>query len=342
MKIRLFNGLKGKSAKETFSFGLDIGSREIKIAKLKFFHDNIELCGFDVAPVPSDLGGILKKLKQSMDVESVNIGLCGPSTVIRYVDFPLMNKDELKQALKFEAQKYIPFSMSEVDIDAYVLKENLPENKMVILIAAVKKELINQRLKILGESGLKANIIDIDSLALVNAFNCNYSQEADTKDKVIALLNIGSALSSLNILENGLPRLSRDIHIAGNNFTQKLADVFGLDFKSAEELKLGPDKERLNKVLASVGAVLANLASEARLSFDFYESQSTSSVTKIFLSGGGSKFHGLKDELFNLLGIDVEYWDPLKLINISDTVNSEKAKAASSQLAVAVGLALRG
>jgi type IV pilus assembly protein PilM len=339
--MKLLEGLKEKFAKERFSFGLDIGSRAIKIAKLKFFKDTIELCDFDLFPFQLDLGGVLKKFKHSKDIPYVNIGVCGPSTVIRNVDFPLMNKNELKKALKFEAQKHIPFSINEVNIDGHILRENLQDNKMLILIAAVKKELINQRIKLLEGAGLRINIIDFDSLALVNAFSYNYAQEEEVKNKVIALLNIGSALSSLNILENGFPRLSRDIHIAGNNFTQKIAETFGLDVKTAEELKLSPDNERLNKVLASAETVLANLASEIRVSFDYYESQSTSSVVKIFLSGGGSQFTGLRDMLSNLLGIEVEYWDPLRQINLSNDINSEKAKSLCGQLAVAIGLALR-
>lgn len=340
--MKFLRGVKGNFPKERFAFGLDIGSREIKIVKLKLSKDSTELCGFDITSVQLDMGEALKKFRQSLDTLSVNIGVCGPSTVIRYVDFPLMNKGELKQALKFEAQKHIPFSMNEVHIDGHVLKEDMANNKMLILIAAVKKELVSQRVKLIGDAGLKVNLVDIDSLALFNAFNHNYGQQEDVKEKAVALLNIGSALSSLNILENGMPRLSRDIHIAGNNFTQRLADAFGMDFKSAEELKVNPDEERSSEVTAGMETVLANLAGEVRVSFDYYESQSTSSVAKIFLSGGASRFAGFKDMFSDLIGIEVEYWDPLKMIPLSGPVDAGKVKSLSGQLAVAVGLALRG
>ncbi|KPK96929.1 MAG: hypothetical protein AMJ95_11680 [Omnitrophica WOR_2 bacterium SM23_72] len=226
-------------------------------------------------------------------------------------------------------------------LDGYILKEFVKDNKMLVLIAAVKKDLIQQRLKLLEEAGLKANIIDIDSVALVNAFNHNYAQDEFVKDKTIGLLNIGATLSSLNILENNVPRLSRDIQIAGNNFTQKVVEAFGIDFKTAEELKLKPDDEKKNRVASSIEAVLAHLAGEVRVSFDYYESQSAASVSRIFLSGGGSQFIGLKDKLSDLLGIEVQYWDPLKHITISPDMDSQKASSLSTQMAVAVGLALR-
>jgi type IV pilus assembly protein PilM len=252
-----------------------------------------------------------------------------------------MKGEELKRALKFEAQKHIPFSIDEVNLDSYILKEDLSDNKMFVLLAAVKKELIEQRLKLIEQAGLKTNIIDMDSIALINAFNFNYPKEDKAGHNVMALLNIGAAMSNLNILEDGIPRLSRDISNAGNNFTQKIMDVFGLDFNLAENLKLNPDKERLDKASSAIEAALTVLATEIRISCDYYESQNVSSVSKIFVSGGSVLFTGLKEMLAELLGIEVEFWDPLKRINIQDTIDSGKVKALSSQLAVAVGLALR-
>ncbi len=329
-----------KFSKERFSAGLDIGTSAIKLVELKFIKDTVELARFNLEPIQADLSSQLKRIAPS---QRINISVSGTSTIIRYADFPRMNEDELKQSLEFEAQKYIPFPINEVNLDSHILKGNPLDNRMLVLVAAVKKELINQRLELIKAAGLKTNIVDLDSLALVNAFKFNYSQENDDniKNKTIALLNIGASMSNLNILENSLPVLSRDIYIAGNNFTQKTADILELDFKSAEELKLNIDREKLDKVVIAAESVLSDLAKELRVSFDYYESQNASSVIKIFLSGGGSKFSGLKDMLANLLGIEVEYWDPLRQISITDSVDSKEAKALSSQLAVAVGLALR-
>lgn len=331
--------LKLKSSGERISVGLDIGTSSIKLVELKFLKDTVELTRFVLEPIQADLSSQLKRIAPS---QAINISVSGASTVVRYIDFPRMNEDELKQALRFEVQKYIPFPINEVILDSYILKEDLSDNKMLVLVAAVKKEFINQRLKLIQEASLKTNIVDLDSLALINAFNFNYSKEdANIKDKTIALLNIGASMSNLNILENGHPVLSRDIYIAGNELTGKIQETVGIDLKSIEELKPDIDKEKLNKVVTAAESVFSDLSKELRTSFDFYESQSASSVSKIFLSGGGSKFIGLKDMLANLLSIEVEYWEPLRQISIADTIDSQEVKALSAQLAVAVGLALR-
>lgn len=328
-------------AKEKFSFGIDIGSHSIKLVKLMIAKDEVELCNFTLEEPGLNLIESLKKLKQTYAIDSANISVCGTSTLLRYVNFPRMSEAEMRQALRFEAQKHIPFSVSEVNLDGYILKNDIADNKMLILIAAVKKELVSQRLKLIEEAGIRANVIDIDSIALINAFNFNYNLDDNLKNKAIALINVGASITNLNIIEAGFPRLSRDIQISGNNFTQKLADGFAMDLKAAEALKLNPDKERVNNVTAAIEAVLTNLAGEIRTSFDYYESQSATSVLKIFLSGGSSSFNGLKDILANLLGIEVEYWDPFKKINLTAEIDAQKLKAISSHLAVAAGLALR-
>lgn len=351
-KLKVFTNTKGKGPKGKISLGLDIGSSAIKVVKLKFDNGLPELSGTNLLPVASTLDAILKQLAQSEDIKSANISVSGQSTITRYANFPKMNLAELKQALKFEVQKLIPFAINEINLDSYILKPDLPDNKMLLLLAAVKKDFIGPRLKLLEDCGIKANIVDIDSLALVNAFNFNISKDnVELKDKTVALLNIGAAISSLNLVEGSLPCLSRDIKTAGGNFTKKIADVLGVDLQAAEDIKINPKKEQLTKIAAALESVINNLAAEIRTSFDYYESQGSSTVTKIYLSGGGSLLSGLKEALSSILDITVEYWDSFKnigAINAGDTADSAagaamlcKKEELSAKFAVAVGLALR-
>ncbi|MDD5108268.1 MAG: type IV pilus assembly protein PilM [Candidatus Omnitrophica bacterium] len=338
--MNIFSKIKLPRTKDKFSIGLDIGTQSIKCVRLKI-NNIIELVNFDLEEGQLDPTDVLKKIRHVQDADLVNLSFCGTSTVIRYVNFMRMSKTELRQALKFEAQKYIPFSLNEVYLDAEILKNDLPENKMLVLIAAIKKELMQQRFRILENAGLRPNIIDIDSLALVNSFNFNYPRVDVPEDKSICLLNIGASVSNVNILDNGIPRLSRDIHCGGANFTKKLMDIFEIDFKQAEEQKINPAEDKADKVKAGIESVLTSLATEIRTSFDYYESQNTSSVVKIFLSGGGSKINGLIQMLSACLGIPVEPWDPFKQIKISDKIDMQKLNDFSAQFNIAVGLALR-
>ncbi len=340
MKFLLKN-FKEKFSKEKISIGFNIGVSSIKMVKLRFAKEAVELGAFSVEENQIDLEAVLKRIIQAHSIKRVNISVSGQQAITRYIEFTRMSLDELKQSLKFEAQKHIPFPIAEVNLDASILRSDLPDNKMKVLLAAVKKESLNQRLKLLAGLDLEVGIVDVDSLALINAFEFNYSQEENIKNKTLALLNIGSVTSNLNIMDSGYPALSRDINLGGNNFTQKVADVFGVDFKAAEAIKTGQDKLKAEKAATAIEPILAKLAQEVRTSFDYYESRSVTSVEKIFLSGGGSLFPGVKDMLSSLIGLEVANWDPFKKITLAESIDSAKLKALSSQLAVAVGLALR-
>lgn len=339
--MKLFeNILRPNFSRESFSVGLDIGSSEVKAVKLKLSKDKAELCGFNLEPAKENLAQTIKNIVKGYNVDRANISLSGPAAIIRYVNFPMMNEEELKKALKFEAQKHIPFSVDEVNLDAHILKTNLPNSQMLILLAAARKDFIKQRLKIMEEIGIGVDVVNIDSLCLINAFNFNYGQDEQVKQKTVALLNIGAMQSNLSILEAGMPRFSRDINIAGNNFTQKIADNLGIDLKIAEEKKINPDKENSEKIALGLESWIINLANEIRVSFDYYESQGASSVAKIFLSGGGSLFKGVKESLAKALDIEVEYWDPFNRIIPLSSIDAQRLGNLSGQLTVAAGLAL--
>lgn len=340
--IPLLEKFTSRFTPEKQAIGLNIGVSTIKLAKLRFGKDAVELTGYAIEPNPSDPEAVLKKLIQEQGIKSVNISVSGQQTILRYIDFPKMSAPELKQALKFEAQKHIPFPIADVNIDGCIMKDGLPDGKMRVLLAAVKKDFLDQKVKLMRGLGIEPGSVEVDSVSLINAFNYNYADDEAVKNKTVGLINIGSATSNLNILEAGMPMLSRDIPVGGNHFSQRIADALGVDFKSAEAVKTSGDKVQMDKISGAVEAVLAKLAQEVRTSFDYYESRSVSSVEKIFISGGASLYDGFKDMFGGFLGLSVENWDPFRKITIAQGLDAVKVRSVGSQLAVAIGLALRG
>lgn len=326
--------------RESFSVGLDIGTQAIKLVRLKIAKDAVFLSDFVIEKAEANPADTLKKIIQLKQIEKANISVCGPQSVIRYIAYPHMRQDELSQSLKFEAQEHLPFSLDTVNLDSAILKEGLPENKMSVLLAAVKKDFIAERLKILNEIGLKASTVNMDAIAIINAFDFNNSKSEEFTHKAVALLNVGSEFSTLSILDEGIPSFSRDIQLGGKRITQKIAESLSLDLKSAEAAKLAVDKKNTEKIQLAFESILTLLAQEIRTSFDFHENQRTSSVVKVYISGGSVKFPGFKDMLSNLLGIEVELWDPFSRITISPEVNLQELKDNAVQLAVSLGLAL--
>jgi len=335
--------LKKRPPKESLVTGLDLGTYAVKAVKLKFSEGAVELVDFRIEPASADMSTAVKKTAEALSIKQLNLSASGTSGLLRYVDFPKMSEDELSGALKFEAEKHIPFPINEVNLDSHILKQDGPAGKTKVLLAAVKKDFVAQQLKMVKDNTqATVNLFDLDSVALINAFNFNYSTDSkEGSGTSVALLNIGASVANLNILEHGVPVLSRDLRIAGNDFTQKISDMLGVEFSQAEGLKMNPQEERIEKITMAVDSVLANLVAEIRTSFDYYDSQGASSVSKIFLSGGGSNFAPLPEKLSGFLGIQAELWDPVIRIKQTPGVRGRLSKGVSGQLAVAIGLALR-
>ncbi|MBL7081196.1 MAG: pilus assembly protein PilM [Candidatus Omnitrophica bacterium] len=294
------------------SIGLDWDVSLLKILVLESQKNSYMIKDARIIELPSqdlNLSALIKGLDLS---DGVNLGICGPNVIVRYVAMAKMNESEFRNSLKYEAASHLPFSAEEVNLDGVILKD-LPDNQMLVMLAAAKKDFINERLRLCQEAGIKVNILDIDSLALINAFNYIHQQK-DVSSGALALLNIGASVTNINILENGIPHFSREIDVAGEDFTTKEA---------------------------SREVAIANFVGEIRKSFDYYETRSTTVINKIFLSGVGNLISELTSNLKNLLGIQIKQWDPFCNFDFAPGLDEINLRKNSAQFAVAVGLALR-
>ncbi len=303
-----------KKQEQAVKIGLDWGFSSLKVVVLGCEEDGYVLKDARIIQLPSqDLK--LSSLIKDLDVSGgVNLGVCGPNVVVRYVTMAKMNKEEFKNSVRYEAASYLPFPVEELNLDGVTLKD-LPDNQMLVMLAAVRRDFTNQRLKLFQEAGIRVNILDIDSLALINAFNYTNPQieKGSAISGEVALLNIGASVTNINILEDGIPHFSRDINVAGKDLADEASRERGL----------------------------TDFVSELRKSFDYYEASSTMAITKIFLSGGGSLTSDLSANLENLLGMQTEQWDIFSNFKFAPGVDETSIKKNSSQFAVAVGLALR-
>lgn len=315
-KILSSLALKKRTPEQMTRVGLDIGTAAVRVLVLSGEKDKPTIVAFSYVPIDNNVSESIKKAISAIPfaVPKVNIGLSGAGVIIRYINLPKMNKDELRGALQFEAEKHIPFSVKDVFLDAYILSE-LANNQMFVLLAAVKKELVQQSMQLMQTLGVEINTIDINTIALINTFiylERLTSPKPSDSQKSSALLDIGLKFSSLSIVEGQVPRLSRDISVGTKAFATGNKD-----------------------------ALSANLIDEIRRSFDFYESQSGKSLDAIYLSGEGSKTEGLEQLLTQSLSLPVKFWDPIANFNLEAKLNKDLLNLQAHTLAVPVGLALR-
>lgn len=297
-----FGASKSKAA-------LDIGTSSVKsvvISKQKTGKMQVEYFSveqFEGERSKATLAPALKRsiAKSDIKIQKAVISVSGQSVVVRQVLFPKMSPDELRSALQFEAEKYIPFGINEVYIDAQIISEKAEGGKIKVLIVAAKKELVDEYLGYMNEAGVAPEAVDCDSIAVTNSFL--FSNAGAGKDKTVALLNVGASMTNVCILKNEVLNFARDIPV---------------DIKSIDAIE-----------------------TQVRLSFDYYENQFGKGIDGIYISGGGAREPTVIDRLKQAFGLDIVVWDPTSNLLLSPKVDAKALKEVSGQMAVCVGLAIR-
>lgn len=330
---------------------MDIGSSTVKAVELTEFGNQLCITGFGSCEVKSkeSLADTVAETFRQAGIKSrrVATAVSGRSVIVRYINMVNMSEADLKGALRFEADKYIPFELDEVVLDCVKLEEfgdaANANKEMKVLLVAVKRNLIDERVELMQILGLTPTVIDVDSFALGNAFELNSlnSPKVDDEEKVIALIDIGAVKTNINILKGNTSYFSREVYLAGNDFTDSIARRLGIENTEAVKLKIQPEG-RAEEVEESILPSLDDLGNEIHLSFDFFENQFDREVDEVYISGGSANLPGLKTTFERIFDRRIELWDPTEHLEIrGDRINIQELKKQGAQLAVAVGLASR-
>ncbi|RME04962.1 MAG: type IV pilus assembly protein PilM [Planctomycetota bacterium] len=336
--------------KKNSLLGLDIGSQEIKGIELQKDGDNLIVTGFASCKLTSqnDQKYAIKEVlrKGNFRTKLVASSVSGRSVIVRYINMIRMSKEDLKSSIKFEADKYIPFEVEEVVLDCQILEEPneeyTDEEEMKVLLVAAKKSLIEEQIQLLQEVNLQPHVIDVDAFCLGNAFELRSNlNPAEGEDRVVALIDIGASKTSINILKGNLSYFTREIYLAGNDFTEAISRRLGVDMEEAERLKSDP-ADQIAEIEDAVLPSLDDLGNEIHLSFDFYETQFEREVDDVYVSGGSSRLPGLERSFERIFEKKINFWDPIEALKIQEgSVDINLLQESAPQLAIAVGLATR-
>jgi type IV pilus assembly protein PilM len=332
--------------------GLDIGSTSIKGIELQENRGQFQLLNFHFQEVSAadDPVQVLSRFFREGGFKSRRVvtAVSGRSVIVRYVPMSKMSDDELRNAIRFEAGKFIPFEVEDVILDCQRLDEegkaaaSTAEGEMRVLLVAVKRSTIDSHVRGLEAAGLIPTIIDVDSFALGNAYELRLlSAGAEEQEQVTALVDVGASKTNINIMWGRTSFFTREIYLAGNDFTEAIVKKMSLPKDRAERLKREPG-EKAAQVRECVSTVLDDFCHEVDLSFDFFENQYEREVEKIYISGGGALLPELEESFSQRFGRPVSRWNPLEPIDLSAAdVDQEQLIARAGQLAIAVGLASR-
>ena len=338
--------------------GLDLGSSVVKAVEITLDGPEPVITGFARAEIPP--GGDQREAVEHVIKEGsfrskrVVTGVAGQSVVVRYIPMMRMSDAELKQAIGFETDKYLPFDLDEVVMDCQSLRrsvasgadsEGAGEDQMTVLLAACRRELLQQQVSLVQSLGLTPVAVDLELFALANAWElCGLVDDEileEGEQRATALIDVGATRAAINVMRAGETCFSREINIGGSDMTQAVARRLGVENFEAEAIKRSGETHQA-EINSAIAPVLEDLASEVSLSIDYVEHHEGVTVDEMLLSGGGVLAPGSAAYMEQTTGRQARTWNPLEGLRMDvNRVDVEELEAWAPSLVVAVGLAAR-
>ena len=337
--------------------GIDIGSSSVKMVHLREARGSYHLSGLGMAMLPaeaivdnaimdsSSIVEVVKNLVESQKVKTKNVAtsISGHSVIIRKIQLPIMTEEEMEASIQWEAEQYIPFEISEVNLDFQILGPDANDASLMnVILVAAKKEFVGDYVALFKECGLNLQVMDIDCFAVENVFEVNYGSG---EDDIVALIDMGASSMNVNILRGGMSVFTRDIQVGGNAYNEEIQKRLGLNNEDAETVKLGGEVADVapGAVLQIIEDATESLTQEVQRSIDFFSATSSDEkVQKVYITGGVSSVPAVRVSLENRLGVEVQVIDPWRQISVSEKdFDTDYLQAMGPIYAVAVGLAMR-
>jgi type IV pilus assembly protein PilM len=339
--------------RKKISVGLDIGSGLVKVAVIDHSRKQPELVKVAVVPLLADAivegevmdPGIVAEAIQSalaaagVKSKQVVTAVGGRDVIIKKIQIERVKEQQARELMRWEAEQHVPFDVESVELDFQILDPHDDGIEMNVLLVAAKRELIESKLRVLTDAGLEPSLVDVDAFALHNAFEVNYPE---AMRGIVALVNIGHDVTNINILEDGVPILTRDITVGTRRFREDLQRERGISADEAQQLLQGYDRSaHLDAVLESRGEEIA-VGIERAAAFLASSSRTAGAMRAIYTCGGGARIPGLTDALADRLRIPVQQANPLTNLTIRDgALDSLVTDEVASLLMLPIGLAMR-
>jgi type IV pilus assembly protein PilM len=347
------------SSKNPPLVGLDISTSGVRLVELADTGKNemrLERYASEPLPRGAVVDGNIENIEQVSEavrrvwkksgtrIKCVALGMPPASVITKKIILPAgLSDDQLEIQVESEASQYIPFALDEVSLDFDVIGPalNSPDD-MEVMLAASRREKVEDRVAIAEAAGLKAVVMDIESYAARAAIERITAQMPNgSKGQIVALFQIGAQVTHISMLLDGETIYEREQPFGGNQLTQDIVRAYGLPFEEADAKKrLGdlPDGYE-NDILTPF---LENAALEVSRAIQFfYTSTVHTHVDQLFLAGGCAIIPGLLDVVAGKTKISTSVVSPFKGMQLSANVREKNLRAEAPAYLVACGLAMR-
>jgi type IV pilus assembly protein PilM len=342
----------GLFGRKRSSIGLDIGSGFVKVVEVDHSGDQPEVVRVAMRPLLPDaivegeimdyglVSDSVAGLFQDIGMKGADVitAIGGHDVIIKKIEMDRMKEADAREVIRWEAEQHVPFDIKSVELDFQILDPHGDGLQMNVLLVAAKRELVDNKVGLLQDAGVNPIIIDIDAFALHNAFSYNYPE---AQEGIVALVNVGHETTNVNILEDGVPILTRDIPFGSRKIREDLQRERGLTAEQAEDVVQARESiENLDSfVEASADEIAVGIE---RASAFLMTREEGDSVGRIFLSGGGARVPGMSHTLARRMNVETEVVNPFERVPVQANAARELSiDEAAPMLLLPLGLALR-
>jgi type IV pilus assembly protein PilM len=339
-------------------FGMDISSSSVKMVELVEGGKEPRVERYVIEALPKDAvaDGNITNLDAVVDTvqrgwkklgtRTKNVALALPTAAVitKKIIVPAgLREEELELQVEGEANQYIPFALEEVNLDFQVVGPAASgPDEVEVLIAASRKEKVDDRIAVAEASGLKALVMDVESYAMQASFELIQRQFPDDgKEQNVALVDIGGNVTNITVLRNEQSVYTREQAFGGAQLTQDIMRQYGMSQEEAEAAKRAgglPDTYEADVLRP----FMENAALEIQRAMQFFfTSTQYNSVEHIVLTGGSAVIPGLEDMVQQRTQVSTIVANPFASMQVSSRVQLKKLIADAPSLMVACGLALR-
>ena len=336
--------------------GLDIGASAIKLVKLEERSGGWALTALGMREIPletvvdeeiKDRETVIFNVQSLIDqcdpkLRDVAISISGHGVITDKITIDQKSKTEAEQAILFEAEQRSPFDVEDVTMDYHIIQVNEETRKMDVLLVAARNEILNSYVDLISDAGLRPVIVDIDALAMLNAYQLNYEIDSN---KVTALIDIGFDTTSITFLKEGLYHSNRDLSNGGRLIYNAIMKEFRINQELATKTIKGEMGTSIDQDMLRATVITASeeLISGLEVAFSYFKS--TAKVPKvdwIVVSGGGALIPFLPEFIQSKLNVPIEIGNPLRNVEYDPDIFKEgQPDKIAPLLAVSVGLASR-
>ena len=339
--------------------GLDISSSSAKMLELSSSGSgNYRVERYAIESIPKDaiadgnivnletVSDALKRLARKMGSGTKNVALALPvsAVITKKIYLPEgLREEDMEVQVESEASQYIPFPLEEVNLDFQILGPAANSaGDVEVLIAASRKEKVEDRVAVIEAAGLKAVIVDVENFAAEAAFPFIAEQFPNSgRGRVIALVDIGAVSMHVTMLRDGVQIYSREQSIGGNQLTQDIARRYGMSQEEAENAKKAgslPEDFQFELMQPFLDSVALEVSRALQF---FFTSTQYNEVQHIVLCGGCAVMPGLRAAVNSRTQVETVIANPFVNMAVSSSLRSRNLENDAPSLMVACGLALR-